>query len=574
MRATTGRGPSKSEVLSWRNSLPVLAEDLLQAGLGEVTLLAEYKLPLTSRRVDVVLAGVHPETRADSYVVVELKQWTQAELSELGGHLVLTGGREVLHPAEQARRYGEYLVDFLDVLSPESVATTAYLHDAMDLDVADLGDVFTMSRRGKFRSFLRSRLAPEPGDAAAERLLSSPVAPSRQLMAHAAKEIREREQFTLLDEQQVAFELVMRAVDTEEKRVVIVTGGPGSGKSVIALSLLGELFRQGRTALHATGSQSFTETMRRYPGKGSSRIKNLFVYFNSLTDAKPDALDVLVCDEAHRIRETSSYRYTPAAKRTGRPQLDELLSAARVPVFLLDERQVVRPGELGTVQAIEAFARSKGYAVSHVSLDEQFRCGGSRVYERWVLDLMGLSGRNPSPWTGDPDFEVRLAGSPGDLESILRGKPGTARMTAGYCWPWSNPNSDLTLVDDVVIGDWARPWNVKKDRAVGDAPPSMLWATEPAGFGQVGCVYTAQGFEYDWAGVILGPDLTVRDGALATVRNANRDPAFKSAKSVPDAEFDQLVRNVYKVLLTRGMRGTVLYAVDPAVRELLAELVP
>nr|WP_062338504.1 DUF2075 domain-containing protein [Herbidospora sakaeratensis] len=576
VRATTGQGPSPAEVLSWRNSLPVLAEDLMEAGLREVTLLAEYKLPLTSRRVDVVLAGVHPETRADSYVVVELKQWTQAELSELGDHLVLTGGRELLHPAEQVRRYGEYLVDFLDVLTPESVATVAYLHDAMHFDVADLvaDDLFTGDGRGKFRSFLRSRLAPASGEAAADRLLRSAVAPSRQLMAHAAKEIREREQFTLLDEQQVAFELVMRAVDTEEKRVVIVTGGPGSGKSVIALSLLGELFRQGRTALHATGSKSFTQTMQRYPGKGSTRIKNLFVYFNSLTDAKPDGLDVLVCDEAHRIRETSSNRFTRAEKRTGRPQLDELLSAARVPVFLLDEHQVVRPGELGTVHAIESFATSKGYAVSHVSLDEQFRCGGSRNYERWVLDLVGLSGEGPSPWTGDPDFEVRLAAGPAELESILREKPGTARMTAGYCWPWSDPKSDLTLVDDVVIGDWARPWNVKKDRAVGDAPPSMLWATEPAGFGQVGCVYTAQGFEYDWAGVILGPDLTVRDGVLATVRGANRDPAFKSAKSVPDAEFDQLVRNVYKVLLTRGMRGTVLYAVDPAVRELLAGLVP
>ncbi|WP_061294883.1 DUF2075 domain-containing protein [Herbidospora cretacea] len=575
LRATTGQGPSPAEVRSWRNSLPVLAHDLAEAGLGEITLLAEYKLPLTSRRADVVLAGVHPETGADSYVVVELKQWTQAELSELGDHLVLTGGREVLHPAEQVRRYGEYLVDFLDVLTPESVATAAYLHNAMDFDVADLaGEVFTGSRREEFRAFLRTRLAPAPGETAADRLLGSHVAPSRQLMAHAAKEIREREQFTLLDEQQIAFELVVRAVDTDEKRAVVVTGGPGSGKSVIALSLLGELFRQGRTTLHATGSQSFTETMRRYPAKGSSRIKNLFVYFNSLTDAKPDALDVLICDEAHRIRETSSHRFTPAAKRTGRPQLDELLSAARVPVFLLDEHQVVRPGELGTVQAIEAFAKSKGYAVSHVSLDEQFRCGGSRHYERWVLDLMGLSGDGPSPWAGDPDFEVRLAGSPEELEAILQAKPGTARMTAGYCWPWSDPRADLTLVDDVVIGDWARPWNVKKDRAVGDAPPSMLWATEPAGFGQVGCVYTAQGFEYDWAGVILGPDLTVENDVLTTRRAANRDPAFKSTKTVPDAEFDQLVRNVYKVLLTRGMRGTVIFATDPAVRELLEGLMP
>jgi DUF2075 family protein len=243
-----------------------------------------------------------------------------------------------------------------------------------------------------------------------------------------------------------------------------------------------------------------------------------------------------------------------------------------VPVFLLDQHQVVRPGELGTVDGIEQYARAKGYDVRRVSLDEQFRCGGSRKYEQWVLRLLGLTDGGPMEWDGDEDFEVQLADSPQELEAFLSAKPGTARMTAGYCWPWSDPRPDDTLVNDVVIGDWARPWNVKKDRAVGDYPPSMLWASEPAGFGQVGCVYTAQGFEYDWNGVILGPDLTVQDGRLVTVREENKDPAFRSRKSVSDSDFDQLVRNVYKVLLTRGMRGTVLYAVNPELRDYLASL--
>ncbi|MCT9931582.1 DUF2075 domain-containing protein [Planotetraspora sp. A-T 1434] len=591
LRMTTGRGASPSEARSWQRSLPLLARDLADAGLRRVEVLVEYKLPLTSKRADVVLAGVHPRTGEDSYVVVELKQWSRAEPSDQGEHLVIVEGmpgRETLHPAEQVRRYCEYMCDFLGVLKdrPNSVHGAAYLHNAMDLDVDGLGErvrdersrLFTKQRRGEFHKYLRERLADKPGAEAADRLLSSPVAPSKQLMAHAATEIREREQFTLLDEQQVAYELVMRAVDRARrddfKQVVIVTGGPGSGKSVIALSLLGELYRQSRTALHATGSQSFTQTMRRYPGRGSTRIKNLFMYFNSFTSAEQNSLDVLICDEAHRIRETSTNRFTPAAKRNGRSQLDELMAAARVPVFLLDEHQVVRPGEIGTVQVIEQYARSRGYAVNRVSLDEQFRCGGSRKYEQWVLRLLGLDGGGPVAWDGDNDFQVRLARSPQELEAALHAKPGTARMTAGYCWPWSDPRSDDSLVNDVVIGDWSRPWNVKKERAVGDAPPSMLWATEPSGFGQVGCVYTAQGFEYDWSGVIIGPDLSVSDGKLVTVRKENRDPAFKSQKAVSDDDFDQLARNVYKVLLTRGMRGTVIYAVDPGLRDFLAELIP
>ncbi|MEV5895911.1 DNA/RNA helicase domain-containing protein [Nonomuraea fuscirosea] len=590
VRATTGHRSSPSEIRSWQRSLPALARDLADAGLHRVEMLVEYKLPLTSKRADVVLAGVHPRTGEDSYVVIELKQWSRAEPSESGEHLVIVDGMpggETLHPAEQVRRYCEYMRDFLGALNgnQDAVYGAAYLHNAMDLDVDGLSEqvrdehsrLFTKQRRGEFLRYLGERLSDKPGAEAADRLLNSAVAPSKQLMTYASAEIREREQFTLLDEQQVAYEMVMGAVDkarrADFKQVVIVTGGPGSGKSVIALSLLGELYRQGRTALHATGSQSFTQTMRRYPGRGSTRIKNLFMYFNSFIDAEQNSLDVLICDEAHRIRETSTNRFTPAAKRSGRSQLDELLSAARVPVFLLDEHQVVRPGELGTVEGIETYARSKGYDIRRVSLNEQFRCGGSRKYEQWVLRLLGLADGGATAWNGDEDFEVRLADSPQELVAFLGAQTGTARMTAGFCWSWSDPLSDDTLVDDVVIGDWSRPWNTKKDRAVGNYPPSMLWASDPNGFGQVGCVYTAQGFEYDWNGIILGPDLTVRDGRLVTVRAENKDPAFKSRKNVPDSDFDQLVRNVYKVLLTRGMRGTMIYAVDIDLRNFLADLI-
>ena len=146
-------------------------------------------------------------------------------------------------------------------------------------------------------------------------------------------------------------------------------------------------------------------------------------------------------------------------------------------------------------------------------------------------------------------------------------------MAAGFCWPWSPPRPDGSLVPDVVIGDWSRPWNLRSERAVGGAPPSALWATDPAGFGQVGCVYTAQGFEYDWNGVILGPDLVWRDGGWIASRAASRDPDLRSRKKVTDHEFGRLVRNVYKVLLTRGMIGTVIYSTDPETRALLRSLV-
>ncbi|MER5323508.1 DNA/RNA helicase domain-containing protein [Streptosporangium roseum] len=591
LRRTAHINPSPAERRSWDRSLPILARDLVDAGLGDVEMLVEYQLPLTSKRADVVLAGVDRRTGDDAYVVVELKQWSQAELFEEDPELVLVAGspgKPKLHPVLQVQGYCEYIADFVGALEgqSDSIKGVAYLHNAADLDVDDLyvrvqderTRLFTKTRRGAFLDYLRDRFASESGADAADRLLTSSVRPSKQLLKLAAREIKDRKQFVLLAEQRLAYEIVMKAVDrarrADSKEVVIVTGGPGSGKSVIALSLLGELSRQGRSVLHATGSRSFTETLRRVPGKGSSKVKNLFKYFNSFMAAEHNGLDVLICDEAHRIRETSQNRYTPARLRSDRRQVDELIDAARVPVFLLDEHQVVRPGEMGTVAEIRNHATARGFRVHEISLDEQFRCGGSRAYEEWVLRLLGLDGGSPEPWTGDDHFTVSLVDSPHELEALLRAKQGenySARMTAGFCWPWSNPHENDTLVHDIRIDDWSRPWNVKGERAVGDAPASALWATQEGGFEQVGCVYTAQGFEYDWNGVIIGPDLVIRNGRFVTVRAASKDPAL--TRGTTDAQADRLIRNTYKVLFTRGMVGTLLHSADEETQRFLQELI-
>jgi hypothetical protein len=594
MLATSGRRPSDSEVRSWNASLPMLANDLVAAGLGGVEVLAEHQLPLTSRRIDAVLAGQHPVTGQPSYVLVELKQWSRADSFEDSSDLVTIdayGSRALLHPLDQVGGYRDYLLDFLPGLAdvPESVVGVAYLHNATEDGIRALRvkadtevlRMFSGERKSDLMTFLKSHLDPEvPGTAAADQLLTLKAGPSRQLLAVAAAEIRDREQFILIDDQRLAFDVVLHEVEraraADTKTVVIVSGGPGSGKSVIALSLLGELARQGRSVLHATGSRSFTMTLRSVAGRGSSRVKGLFKYFNSFMEAERNGLDVLILDEAHRIRETSANRYTRAALRKGRPQLDELIAAARVPVFLLDENQVVRPGELGTVEEIEEFATAAGLRVQKISLDDQFRCGGSEAYILWVQRLLGLIPGGPIAWEDDDHFSVSLVTSPHDLERELtsrRDEGFGARMTAGYCWPWSDPRPDGSLVDDVVVGDWSRPWNLRGERAVGGAPPASLWASDPAGFGQVGCVYTAQGFEYDWNGVIIGPDMVWRDDRWVFVRSANRDPDFRSLKAVSNEDFERLVRNVYKVLLTRGMIGTLLYSDDHETQEMLRWLV-
>ena len=593
-----GHRVGASEVRSWAGSLPPFLADLVDAGLGRVEVLLEHKLPHSPKRVDAVLCGVHPRTGETSYVLVELKQWSKAEL--LAADLVRIDARRepVLHPVEQVRRYCEYLVDSTPHLAerPHAVHGIAYLHNADSTSTASLrqyrpgefGTLFTMDDKAKLADRLRSVLDPAAGREAARRsadeFLDFEHAPAKPLLNLAAREIQEREQFVLLDEQQIAVELVWQAVEraraARTQTVVVVLGGPGSGKSVIALSLLGELARAGRKVHHATGSSAFTNTMRKVAGARNRRVQTLFKYFNSYLDSRPRELDVLICDEAHRIRETSVNRYTKRQLRdSARRQINELIDVASVPVFLLDENQTVRPGEMGSLAEISAAAQALDCRLEVVRLSGQFRCGGSDAFDTWVARLLGLDRLPPVRWSalaGDDEFVVTSAAGPSALEAWLRqrmdGHGGTGRLSAGYCWPWSDPETTTDgkrLLDDVRIGDWSRPWNAKPNQRVPDAPESYYWASDERGFGQVGCIYTAQGFEYDWAGVIFGPDLVRRDGRWVARREHSHDPA---AKKADDLEFGRLVRNTYKVLLTRGMQGSCVYSTDPETQAFLEEV--
>ncbi|MFG2194442.1 DNA/RNA helicase domain-containing protein [Streptomyces sp. NPDC048639] len=586
-RSAFYRDPPPGERRSWMNSLPALGAVLRDAELDDVEVLIEQKLPLASLRADAILAGSHPTTGRLSYVVVELKQWSAARLVPETDDLCLVKGRgnhATLHPVAQVRRYCDYLQDFTCLLSDEEdlVTGVAYLHNAADQDIAGLfgmadakAQLFTDTTRGALIAYLRTRLSPQSGALEADDLLGSPTAPGRQLMRVAADEIIRGGNFRLMDEQQVAVSLVKRAVDrsrsSDQKEVIVISGGPGSGKSLIALHLMGHLGRNGRTVAHATGSKSFTTTLRHVAGQTNNRIPKLFRYFNDFEQVERNGLDVLICDEAHRMRLRSSGSNAPAWDGNHRRQVEELMDAARVPVFLLDQHQVVRPGEMGSVEDIDRAARARGCLVRHVDLNNQFRCGGSRAYEHWVLRLMGLEAGGPVPWKPEQNFSVLVANSPQEMEHYLRAQHEaghTARMTAGFCWPWSDPRNDGSLPEDVAIGEWRRPWNARK--IAPGAPASSLWATEQGGFGQVGCIYTAQGFEYPWNGVIFGPDLVWRSDMWSPDKTASRD---SSLARTPTQQFDRLMRNTYKVLLTRGMAGTVLYSTDRETQAMLRSLI-
>lgn len=595
----TGRKPMASEKTAWMESLSDLACVLDDAGLGEVEVMVEFPMPHNRRSsADVVLAGVHPRTGRDTYVVIELKQWSQAHAVDEEALLFEVPGLEPKsHPSLQAKGYRNQIVDNYAILDgrPDAVTALVYLHNADPRDVADLDmgaacagvPVFTKAQRGSLIEHLLGILANKPGHMVAHRLLSSRIHPSQAFLRKSADVIRGHGQFDLLDRQLDAFAIVRARVraanEANTKRVVIITGGPGSGKSAIALSLLHSYIEEGNPRIaYATGSSTVTKTLRTHVAGKDVALQGLFRYYMEFANTTRNDLDLLIADEAHRVRKNSFDRYRKHW-RSERPQIESMINASRVPVFLLDEHQVVKPDEVGTVAAIVAQAQAMDLGYDHIRLNGQWRCGGSAIYDAWVLRLLGLGasdgewngGAEPEYWPQDPAFQVLLAASPAEMEDFLRDKLAqgqTARLTAGYCWPWSKPVAGQPLTPDVTIGDWARPWNLKQDKPMGGIPPSTLWATAEGGFGQIGCVYTAQGLEFDWAGVIIGPDLVARNGRLVPRQQYSKDRELTKS-TVTHEQFGRHVRNIYKVLLTRGLRGVMIYAVDPETQEFLTHLI-
>jgi uncharacterized protein len=590
---------SESEIRSWKSSLTALAAVVDQAGLPEVGAGVELKLPHSSRRIDAFFAG-RSDAGQPTAILVELKQWDSAGPSQFPDN-VIVGGVEHVHPSVQVASYADYLRGSHSAFTEEgmSLAACAYLHNMTTDEAPAIRGIayeaataqapfYVQGEEPALATAMRHSVGRGDGMELLPKILRGRYSPSPKLLDGIARALQASPVWTLIDAQRLAFNIVrglaIRAAKTGEKSILIVTGGPGTGKSVIAAHLLVNLAQShGYRVSHATGSKAFTTNLRAIGPRGSSAV---FRYFHNFRERETDEndLDVLICDEAHRIRRSSNDRFTSKSKRSHIPQVDELIRAARVSVFLLDERQNVRPDEIGTVLEIQVAADRLGVPYRTVALDDQFRCNGCEEYIRWVNALMS---KDPVPvggWLPAGDYDLRLFDSPEAMERTLHEKIGaghTARMVAGFCWPWSDPNSDGTLPADVVIDDWERPWNEKSPeqrKKAGAAPPAsrhpyFLWATQPDRVREVGCIYSVQGFEFDYCGVIIGNDLVFRErhGWVAS-RDASRDHVVARAKT-PESTLRALLQQTYRVLLTRGMRGTFVYSTDFETRQMLSSLI-
>ena len=576
-----------SEYRSWASSLNAMYWVLNDRSVPETTGVAlEFRIVGTKQRIDMLLSG-RDATRSQS-IVIELKQWSDASLEslDLPDHVLMMGRREE-HPSAQAADYASILTDFYEVVDSEPIqlSSCAYLHNLEDRGILEAAGrpetlsgspFFVKNEEVALRSFISERISSGDGASALKLIDASPISPSRQLADRMASMLRGNPEFTLKGTQRTAFELIRKAVKATGvtgRKVLIVKGGPGTGKSVIALRMLSTAINESLNARYVTKNAAprsvYAQKLkgdRQGPG-----VRNLLIGADGFHAHDGDPFDLLLVDEAHRLVHKSG-RF----KNLGENQIKEIIEASKVSVFFIDENQAVTWRDMGTIDEIASQAMTLGIETEVVDLEVQFRCAGADDYMAWLDQTLGISDLDYQlPLR--TDYEVKIFDSPSALRDAIfeknRHGKHDSRLLAGYCWDWVSRDDPTQIDISFEDENFAMQWNLSRH--------GQGWMAQPDGVNQVGCVFTSQGLEGSYMGVIMGDDLIVRDGkVLSNVKaraKTDRDSlwGWKSAMTknpaATQAKIDQIIKNQYRVLMTRGMKGTYLYSTDPETREYLRE---
>lgn len=585
MRQRGRQGVSPNEVRSWQNSLNFMRNVLDDAAIpADAGVAVEFTIPQSSKRIDFILTGQGraPE-RQEAVVIVELKQWDQVACTDMDG-IVATyvGGavREVPHPSYQAWSYAALLEDYNATIQDDNVLLRpcAYLHNSDSQDVLngryrehlERAPVFLRSDQEVLRRFIRQHVRFGDSRDLLYRIDQGRIRPSKALADHLAELLSGNPEFVLIDDQKVVYETALRLADCppeSAKQVYIVEGGPGTGKSVVAVNLLVELTNREQVVQYVSKNAAPREvfaaklagTMRK------TRINNLFKGSGSFHGLEADTFDTLVVDEAHRLNAKSGlYR------NLGENQVKELIEAAQTTVFFIDEDQRISLDDIGTVAEIEDWASQLGAHVSRGELSSQFRCNGSDGYLAWLDNTLQIR-RTANTDLSGIDYDFSVAASPDELRGRIEHlnlANNKARMVAGYCWDWRSKKDTKAYDIEFPEHGFQAQWNLTVD--------GSLWIMQPNSVDQVGCIHTCQGLEVDWVGVIIGPDLLVRDGKIITdgFARSRHDRTLHGFKKMHKADpakasaiADRIIKNTYRTLMTRGAKGCLVWSVDEETNE-------
>lgn len=593
---STGRQPAPAEFKAWQNSLfevgEVLKDDAIPDDMGVAL---EYTVPQTSKRIDVLLTG-EDEAGTPKLVIIELKQWSEAKFSDKDGIIwARRGGKagetEGPHPSYQAWSYAALLNDFNTAVYEGGVALQpcAYLHNYPRRDgVIDhpayathlqRAPLFLKKEADQLKAFIRQHVRHGDKRQLLYLIEHGKIRPSKMLADSVAGLLQGKQEFVLVDDQKLVFETVLQAdakahkgLDQGKqprKQVVIVQGGPGTGKTVVAVNLLAALLQRQRNARYVSKNAAprsvyaakLTGTFKK------THIHNLFSGSGSFVACPANTFDTLLVDEAHRLNEKSGLY-----GNLGENQVKEVINAARCTVFFVDDDQRVTLADVGHSDELRKWARELGADVTELTLASQFRCSGSDGYLAWLDDVLGI---RPTANTElkPREYDFRVLSSPTELHALIEEKnraSNKARVVAGYCWGWPSKTDPSAFDIDMPEHGYRRQWNLTQD--------GSLWIMADESVAQVGCIHTCQGLEVDHVGVIIGPDLVYRDGRIQTdpKARAKSDKSIKGlgvlmkrdAKAAQELA-DRIIKNTYRTLMTRGMKGCYVYCCDAALGEYL-----
>lgn len=578
------KGVGIAEIKSWASSLVYMDRIMQDPAIPENCGVAiEYQIPQTGKRIDFIISGQN-ENNADAVILIELKQWSIAKLTAKDSIVeTYVGGRigEHTHPSYQAWSYATLLQGFNEVVYSENISLhpCAYLHNYIEDDVIkhefyanyiNKAPVFLKSDALKLRDFIKKHVKHGDNSNILFRIENGRIRPSKLLADSIGKMIKGKEEFVMIDDQKVVFEnaLALAKNATENnKQVLIVQGGPGTGKSVVAINLLVSLTKLGLLSHYVSKNAAPREVYEaRLTGiMRATEIRNLFRGSGAFIESLSNEYDVLIVDEAHRLN-----KFSGLYGNLGENQIKEIINASKFSVFFIDEDQRVTLKDIGRKEEIILWAAKAGATITELELSSQFRCNGSDGYLAWLDNILEIR-ETVNEDINSIDYEFKIVESPSELRNIISAKNqlnNKARMVAGYCWKWPSKKNKNIYDIEFLKYDFRMKWNLTED--------GKTWIIRSDSVNEIGCIHTCQGLEVDYIGVIVGEDLIVRNGQVITdaSKRATSDYSVYGYKKLlkenhdkTQETLDMIIKNTYRTLMTRGMKGCYVYFVDKETEE-------
>lgn len=586
-----GYHTSEGEKNAWNNSMQYMMKVLIDNNIPEnVGIAIEFKIPNTSKRIDFMISGKDGELK-NTAIIVELKQWTEVDIvsgkdgivSTYTGHAL----REVAHPSYQAWSYATTIEDYNETVQDRQIDLhpCAYLHNYLTVtpptllsdsynEYLEKAPAFIKGDVEKLRGFINKYIKYGDDKETLYMIENGKIRPSKSLQDALSSMLQGNQEFIMIDDQKLvyetALEMARKSYRDGNKRVLIVKGGPGTGKSVLAINLLIRLTNENMVCSYVTKNAAPRNV---YATKLSgdfkkTRINNLFKGSGLFVESTKNEFDVLIVDEAHRLNAKSGMY-----QNHGENQIKEIIHASKFSIFFIDESQKVTLKDIGSIGEIQKYIRQANAESEIMELESQFRCNGSDGYIAWLDDVLDI--RKTANNEGfDLDYEIKICDTPNEVKDIIFEKNkinNKARLLAGYCWDWIKDGKNKSDVFDITIPDYnfAMSWNLGN---------SQTWAIDPNSVNEVGCIHTCQGLEFDYVGVIIGNDLRYEDNKIVTdvTERAKTDQSIKGIYKMAQKDFDramkvadEIIKNTYRTLMTRGQKGCYIYCTDKKLSDYL-----